>query len=323
MVTIAKKLSRLVLVMLAVTAVTFFMLNLLPGDAAYLIGGEDATAGQIEAIRAELGLDRPVVRRYLGWLKDVLGGDLGVSFLTREPVAETILARLPVTLELVIVSQLMALMVALPAGIGCAYRSGKALDRWINGFGFATFSMPGFVMSLVTIYVFAIRLGWLPATGYTPLWEDPWANIRSFLLPGLSIALIEWVVLMRVLRSDMITTLQQNYILMARAKGLPPWKVLLNHALRPSCFTLLTIVGIQIGRHLGEAVIVETIFALPGIGRLLIEAIYGRDYLMVQGCILVITIGYVLINSIVDILYAILDPRIRRETVNGIQNASG
>jgi len=171
-------------------------------------------------------------------------------------------------------------------------------------------------MALVAIYLFSIQLRWLPATGYTPFFDGPWANIKSFVLPALSIALIEWVVLMRVLRSDMITTLQQNYILMAKAKGLPPWKILIGHALRPSSFTLITVFGIQIGRLLGEAVIVETIFALPGIGRLLINAIYARDYLMVQGCVLLITLGYVTINSVVDLLYAILDPRIRTEASN-------
>jgi peptide/nickel transport system permease protein len=168
-------------------------------------------------------------------------------------------------------------------------------------------------MALVGIYLFAIQLRWLPATGYTPLSYGFWANIRSFMLPALSIALVEWVVLMRVLRSDMITTLQQNYILMARAKGLPPWKVLLHHALRPSSFTLVTVLGMQIGRLLGGAVIIETIFALPGIGRLMVNAIYARDYMVVQGCIILITIGYVVINTIVDILYHILDPRIRTE----------
>ncbi|MEE4607988.1 MAG: ABC transporter permease [Desulfobacteraceae bacterium] len=317
MVTIVQKLVRLLLVMLAVTAVTFLMVNCLPGDAAFLIGGEMSTGSEIEAIRAELGLDRPVGQRYLSWLGDVLQGELGRSYLTHESVARVIGSRLPVTLELIVVSQAMALLLALPAGILSAYRKGTPLDRGINGVAFATFSVPGFVMSLVAIYVFAIRLDWLPATGYTPLVQDPWANLKSFVLPGLSIALIEWVVLMRVLRSDLIGTLQQDFILMARAKGLPPWKVLLQHALRPSSFTLITILGLQVGRLLGEAVIVETIFALPGIGRLLIDAIYARDALMVQGCVLVITAGYVAVNTGVDVLYGVLDPRIRCRTADG------
>ena len=209
------------------------------------------------------------------------------------------------------------LLLALPAGMLSAYRSNSAVDRIISTGGFATVSVPSFVMALAAIYLFSVRLQWLPATGYTPFSLNPWANLKSFVLPALSIALIEWVVLMRVLRSDMITTLQQNYILLARAKGLPPWKILIRHALRPSSFTLLTVFGLQVGRLLGEAVIVETIFALPGMGRLLVNAIYARDYMVVQGCVLLITIGYVTVNSAVDIFYAVLDPRIRMEAPHG------
>jgi peptide/nickel transport system permease protein len=309
----ARQLLRFLLVLLAVTAITFLMVHLLPGDVAYTIGGESASAADIRAIQKDLGLDRGLGVRYCAWLGRVLKGDLGRSYLTREPVLKTICARLPVTLELLILSQLLALLLALPAGIISAYRSGSRTDRLISAGGFATVSVPSFVMSLLAIYLFSVKLRWLPATGYTPLSEGLWANLKSFLLPALSIALIEWGVLMRVLRSDMITTLQQNYILMAKAKGLPPWKILLHHAFRPSVFTLITVFGIQVGRLLGEAVIVETIFALPGMGRLLIDAIYGRDPLIVQGSVLVITIGYVTINTLVDILYGLLDPRVRAE----------
>jgi peptide/nickel transport system permease protein len=310
---LGKKALRLVIVVVAVSALTFLMINLLPGDVAHVVGGEEATLEDIEAIRKKMGLDQGIVVRYVTWLKNAASGDLGESYLTHEPVVDTIVARLPVTIELLIISQCMALMLALPSGIVSAYRSNSMTDRLVNGIGFATLSIPSFVMALLAIYLFSIKLRWLPATGYVPLSIDIGANLKSYVLPGLSIAMIEWVVLMRVLRSDMITTLGQNYILMARAKGLPPWRVLLQHALRPSSFTLITVLGIQIGRHLGEAVIVETIFALPGIGRLLIDSIYARDYQMVQGCVLLITVGYVVINSFVDLLYTVLDPRIRKE----------
>jgi peptide/nickel transport system permease protein len=312
-----KKILRLVIVVLAVAALTFLMVNILPGDVADMIGGQGASPEDIEAIRKDLGLDRNILVRFVCWLGDLIKGDLGQSYLTGEPVLHIILSRLPVTVELLVISQLFTLLLALPAGIFSAYRNGSFFDRLISIGGFATLSVPSFVMALVGIYLFAIQLHWLPATGYTSLEYGFWANIRSFILPALSIALIEWVVLMRVLRSDMISTLQQNYILMAKAKGLPPWKVLLHHALRPSSFTLVTILGIQIGRLLGGAVIIETIFALPGIGRLLVNAIYARDYMVVQGCILLITVGYVAVNTIVDILYHILDPRIRTESSNG------
>ncbi|BBO74805.1 peptide ABC transporter [Desulfosarcina widdelii] len=310
---LGKKALRLVIVVVAVSVLTFLMINLLPGDVAHVVGGEEATLEDIQAIRKKMGLDQGIVVRYFTWLKNAASGDLGESYLTHEPVVDMIIARLPVTIELLIISQCMALMLALPSGIVSAYRSNSMMDRLVNGIGFATLSIPSFVMALLTIYLFSIKLRWLPATGYVPLSIDIGTNLKSYVLPGLSIAMIEWVVLMRVLRSDMITTLGQNYILMARAKGLPAWRVLLQHALRPSSFTLITVLGIQIGRHLGEAVIVETIFALPGIGRLLIDSIYARDYQMVQGCVLLITVGYVVINSFVDLLYAVLDPRIRTE----------
>ena len=312
-----KTFIRLIFVVLAVSALTFMMVNILPGDVADMIGGQGASPADIEAIRKDLGLDRNILVRFVSWLGDLILGELGKSYLTGESVLHIILARLPVTVELLVISQLFTLLLALPAGIFSAYRSGTFGDRLISIGGFATLSVPSFVMALVGIYLFAIQLHWLPATGYTSLEYGLWANIKSFILPALSIALIEWVVLMRVLRSDMISTLQQNYILMAKAKGLPPWKVLLHHALRPSSFTLVTILGIQIGRLLGGAVIIETIFALPGIGRLLVNAIYARDYMVVQGCILLITIGYVAINTIVDILYHYLDPRVRTEPSNG------
>ncbi|MDM8537280.1 ABC transporter permease [Desulfobacterales bacterium HSG17] len=314
---ILRKTIRFIFIILAVSFITFLMVNVLPGDVAHVISGLDGTLEDIEAIRKDLGLDRNIIARYLVWLRNAVCGNLGVSYQTGESVLDAILSRLPVTMELLIISQCIALLFALPAGIVCAYKSNALPDRFISGIGFASFSIPSFVMALLSIYLFSIQLRWLPATGYTPFFDGPWANIKSFVLPGLSIALIEWVVLMRVLRSDMITTLQQNYILMARAKGLAPWQVLLQHALRPSSLTLFTVLGIQMGRCIGDAVIVETIFALPGIGRLLLNAIYARDFLMVQGCIFVITIGYVTINSLVDILYILLDPRIRTGEVNG------
>jgi peptide/nickel transport system permease protein len=187
------------------------------------------------------------------------------------------------------------------------------VDKTFTSIAFATMSVPVFVMAIVLIYLFALKLPWLPATGYVPLSDGLWPNIRSFLLPALSLAMVEWVALMRVLRSDMISTLKEDYILMARSKGLPAYHILIRHALRPSLFTLITILGMQIGNLIGGALIVETIFALPGIGRLMVGAIYGRDFLMVQGCILFITVAYVIVNSIVDICYFALDPRIRRE----------
>lgn len=310
---IGKKALHLVLVVFGVSAITFLMVDLLPGDVSYQIAGETATLEDIQEIREELGLDRNPVARYLAWAADVFRGDLGVSHLTHEPVRETILARLPVTLELMLVAQLIAIALSLPAGLYSGYRPRSATDRFLGSAAFAVMSIPVFVMAVVLIYLFALKLRWFPATGYVPLSDGLLDNLRSILLPALSIALVEWVPLMRVLRSDMMATLQEDFILMARSKGLPTHTILFRHALRPSLFTLVTIFGIQIGHLIGGAVIVEMIFALPGLGRLLIGAIFHRDFIVVQGCVLFITVGYVAVNFLVDISYVLLDPRLRKE----------
>lgn len=305
------KLLRLIGVVAAVASLTFFMVALLPGDLAYELAGDEATPEQIAMIRAELGLNEPIGWRFIDWVGKLLHGDLGRSFRSDEPVTEAILSRLPVTLELLLLSQVFALALAIPAGVYTAYRAGGRLDRLLGSLGFAMISVPVFVLAILLIYFFALRLGVLPATGYEPLSEGLWANLRTFLLPSLSIALVEWVPLTRILRSDMIATLKEDFISMAKAKGLPPWHILLRHALRPSSFTLITILGLQIGGLIGGALIIETIFALPGVGRLLINAIYARDFMIVQGCILFIAVGYVMVNFLVDMLYVVLDPRIR------------
>lgn len=309
----ARKILKLLFILIAVTAITFAMVNLLPGDVAYVIGGENATAEDIAALRENLGLDGNVMQRYVTWLGNLLRGDFGESFLTREPVLPTIAAHLPVTIELILISQLIALILALPAGIYSAYRNQTLVDRWISGFGFAFLSLPSFVMGLLLIFVFALRLQWLPATGYIPLSEGLGPNLKAFILPSLSIALIEWVPLMRVLRSDMIITLQEDFIRVARAKGMPTWRILFRDALKPSSLNLITVVGLQIGHWIGAAVIIEMIYAMPGVGRLLVDAVFSRDFFIVQGCVVVITVAYVIINGVVDGLYGLLDPRLRRE----------
>lgn len=289
------------------------MVDLLPGDVAYDIAGLEASPADVEAIREELGLNRNMLVRYGEWLLHAIHGDLGKSFCTHEKVVDAVLTRLPVTLELMLLSQVLALILAVPTGIISAYRARSHLDKTLSATAFGFMSVPVFVMALVLIYLFALKLRWLPATGNAPLSAGLWKNIRAFILPALSIALLEWAPLMRVLRSDMISTLQENYILSAKAKGLPAHKILFGHALKPSSFTLITILGMQIGHLIGGALIVEIIFALPGVGRLLVGAIYSRDVNMVQGCILIVTIGYVAVNFGVDALYAILDPRIREK----------
>ncbi len=312
-----RKMRRLLAVLFAVTLLTFLLINVLPGDVAYDIAGQDASEEEVQEIRKDLGLDQPVVYRYFKWLGNFLIGDWGASFRTGEPVLEATLSRFPVSLELMIVAQIFALLLAVPAGVLSAYKSGGRLDRFFAVGGFFSISIPPFMGSILLILLFSLYFQILPATGYEPMSAGIWVNIKGFILPGLSIALAEWTVMMRVLRADMISVLQQDYISLARAKGLPAWRILLLHAFRPSSFSMITILGLQIGSLIGGSIIIESIFALPGVGRLLINAIYARDFIIVQGVVTFIAIGYVLINFAVDMLYAVLDPRIKTERALG------
>jgi peptide/nickel transport system permease protein len=308
---VARRLLYLVPVLVAVSLLTFLIASLLPGDLAYVILGDQATPEKVAALRHDMGLDQPIAWRYISWLGHVLEGDFGRSFRTGQTVLHAVAERLPVSFELMLLAELGALLIGIPLAIACAVRSGSAFDRFMTGTAFGMLSVPAFLSAILLIYLFAVELRWLPATGYVPFAEDPVGNLRCFVLPALTLALGEWPVLMRVLRSDMITTLQEDYIAMARAKGLKPSRILLVHALKPSSLTLVTVTGINIGRLIGGTVIVESIFALPGIGRLLLGAIYTRDLVILQGVVLFVAFGYVLMNFIVDMLYAVLDPRIR------------
>jgi peptide/nickel transport system permease protein len=308
---VRRRLLYLVPVLVAVTLLTFLIAALLPGDLAVAMLADEATPEKVTALRHKMGLDQPLVLQYLHWLGGALAGDFGRSLRTAEPVLSAILQRLPVTLELMLLAQLIAFAIGVPLGILCAVRNGGAFDRLMTAIAFGKLSVPAFMLAIVLIYVFSVRLKLLPATGYVPLDEDIVGNLRSFVLPAVTLGFGEWPVLMRVLRSDMIATLQEDYIAMAKAKGLKPWRILLVHALKPSSLTLVTVTGINIGRLIGGAVLVETIFALPGIGRLLIGAIYARDFVIVQGVVLFVATAFVLINFVVDMLYGVLDPRIR------------
>jgi peptide/nickel transport system permease protein len=308
---VARRIIYLIPVLVAVSLLTFLIASLLPGDLAYVILGDQATPEKVEALRHDMGLDQPIWWRYAGWLGHVLQGDFGRSFRTGQTVLQAVTERLPVSLELMFLSEIVGLAIGVPVAIACAVRSGGAFDRLMTGSAFAMLSVPTFLSAILLIYLFAVELHWLPATGYVPFGEDMIGNLRFFVLPALTLALAEWPGIMRVLRSDMIATLQEDYIALAKAKGLKASRILFVHALKPSSLTLVTITGINIGRLIGGAFIVETIFALPGIGRLLIGAIYTRDLIILQGVVLFVAGGFVLMNFIVDMLYAVLDPRVR------------
>ena len=301
----------LLVILLAATALTFFITNVLPGDAAVAILGDSATPADIASLRTELGLDRNIVVRYVDWLSHALRGDLGKSYRTRENISTMIADRLPVTLELILLTQLIALAFAVPAGILAAYRSRTKVDSALATVSIGLLSTPAFVKGILLIYLMSVLLGWFPASGYKSLSDGLGANLHSLALPAMTLALAEFPVYMRLLRADMISTLQQDYILVARAKGLSVREILLGHALRPSSLSLVTVVGINLGRLVGGAVVIETLFALPGIGQMLVNAVYQHDQFVIQGVVLVIATGFVLINLLVDLMYAVIDPRVR------------
>ena len=308
---VARRLFYLLPVLLAVSLLTFLIASLLPGDLAYVILGDQATPEKVAALRHDMGLDQPIWWRYFSWLGHVLEGDFGRSFRTGQTVLQAVAERLPVSFELMLLAEIIGLAVGVPVAIACAVRNGSAFDRFMTSSAFGMLSVPTFLSAILLIYLFAVELRWLPATGYVPFAEDPAANLRFLVLPALTLALAEWPGIMRVLRSDMIATLQEDYIALAKAKGLKASRILFVHALKPSSLTLITVTGINIGRLIGGALIVETIFALPGIGRRLVSAIYTRDLIILQGVVLFVAGGFVLMNFIVDMLYAVLDPRIR------------
>jgi peptide/nickel transport system permease protein len=311
---IAGRLTRLALTLLVVSFVTFVGVNVLPGDAINALIPIDAQQDRefVEQVREEWGLNDPMIVRYGRWLGNAVQGDLGDSIVTGRAVTDEIIHRLPITLEIMFVAVVLSLLLAIPIGLLSAYREGRRPDRVISGVAQLGLSMPVFVTGLILIYFFALKVHWFPATGWNRLSNGIGPNLRSVALPALSLAITEAAVYTRVLRSDVIGTLKENYILSARAKGLTDRYILFRHGLRPSLLTLVTVVGLSIGTLIGGTLVVEYLFAIPGIGRRIFSAIYQRDFMMVQGITILITAFYVIINTVVDLAYMVVDPRIRR-----------
>ncbi len=306
---------RLVVTLLIVTFLASIMYELLPGDPTLALVRTDTfnvSPELLDQARQQFHLDDPVPVRYVRWLGDALTGDLGRSFRTRQPVSDAIGERIGLTIELMVLSQLMALTFALIVAPLSALRPGKFYDRGMTALTFALLAIPAFIGGLVLLYVFAVKFQLLPATGYTPIGDGLVDNLKSLVLPAAALAAPEAAVYARVLRAEMVNTLQEDYILMARANGIPTWRVLFGHALRPSSFPLITLMGISIGALIGGAVIVETLFGLPGIGRLAVDSVTNRDFVTVQGVVALVTVGYVVVNFLVDLAYFALDPRVRR-----------
>ncbi len=311
---IASRLMRLVLTLLSVSFITFMLLNILPGDAVNALIPIDAQQDRefVEQVREEFGLNDPLMVRYGRWLGDAVQGDLGDSMVTSRAITDEITHRLPITFEIMFVSVGLSLLLAVPFGVFSAYREGRRPDRVISGFTQFQLSMVPFVTGLILIYVFALKLGWVPATGWNRLSNGLGPNLKTVALPALSLAITEVAIYTRILRSDMILTLKENYVLSARAKGLTNRFILFRHGLRPSLLTLVTVIALSMGSLIAGVVVIEYLFAIPGIGRRLLSAIGQRDFYMVQGITLVITVAYVVVNTVADLVYTVVDPRIRR-----------
>jgi peptide/nickel transport system permease protein len=289
------------------------MLSLAPGSVAGVILGENATLEQVAALNASLGLDQPIYVQYWNWLLNALQGDLGNSAITGQSVTAAIIERIPVTLEIALLALSIALIIAVPLAVMSALRPGSRTDRVINAFSSMFLSIPAFVAGPILIYFFAVQLKIFPVNGWSRIGEDGLLlNLQSALLPAIAIALPEVASFHRLLRTDLITTLREDYVAAARAKGMPGWFVMFRHAFRPSSFSLITLAGINLGRAIGGAVIVETLFSLPGLGQLVVTSISARDITMATGVVVFTAVVYVVINTFIDFSYGLLDPRVRK-----------
>ena len=297
--------------LILVSILVFTGLRLIPGDPARVLAGTEADEAGLEEIRERYGLNDPIVVQYARWAWFALNGDMGESIRTRISVSKTVVTKLPITIELTFLSLLVAIVIAIPAGVISAIRKNTVWDVLANGFSLSGISIPNFWLGIMLILFFSVKLGWLPASGHVPLFEDPLDNLRRMLMPSVVLGTALAGVLMRQTRNSMIEVLSADYVRTAHAKGLAERKVVMVHALRNGLIPVITILGLQMGAMFSGAVITEQIFVIPGFGRLIVEAVFQRDYPMVQGVVLVTAAGYILINLLVDVGYTLANPRIR------------
>jgi peptide/nickel transport system permease protein len=308
---ILRRLLAMIPVLILVSLIVFSLVHLTPGDPALTILGEEATPENVAALRAKLGLDQPIPIQYLKWLASVVQGDLGRSIRSNQPVSEAILERLPVTLELALLAMVVSLIIAIPAGIIAAMRRNSLLDGSATVLALLGVSLPNFFLAILLVYLFAVQLRWLPPFGFTAISKDLGANLKGMILPAITLGTALAAIVTRQMRSSLLEVLDQDYIRTARAKGLTEARMVRFHALKNALMPVVTIVGLQIGGLLGGAIITEQIFVLPGIGRLLVDAIFQRDFPLIQGVVLFVSLAFLFSNLAVDLAYAYLDPRIR------------
>ncbi len=307
---IIKRIAAAVPTLAIVAVAAFLLVRLVPGDPAMVMLGDNADSAAVAAFRAQLGLDKPLPMQFLLWLTHVLEGDFGRSIVSHQPVAALVWDRLQLSATIILIAVTIAATIAIIAGLYAAWRQNSIGDFAVVALSTLCLSLPGFWIGLMLLLVFGVRLGWLPVIGYVSFAEDPSRTLQFLILPVITLVIVEVGVLTRMARSSAIEVLRLEYITHARAKGLPERTVLLRHALPNAFGPTLTLIGIVIGSMLAGIAVVESVFTLPGLGRLLVEAIYARDYPVVQGCLLVIAASYVLVNLIVELLYPVFDPRV-------------
>ena len=300
-----------VITLFVISLIVFAGVRAIPGDPARVMAGTDADEAGLEEIREKYGLNDRLPVQYFRWIGLALRGDLGESIRTRQSVVATVAQKLPITIELAVLAILVALAIAIPAGVFAAVRRNTGWDMLASALSLGGVSVPNFWLGIMMILLLSVHLGWLPASGFVPWWEDPVDNLARMLMPALVLGTGLAAVLMRQTRNSMIEVLSADYIRTARAKGLPQRGVVLRHAIRNALLPVVTILGLQTGALMGGAVVTEQIFVVPGFGRLIVEAVFTRDYPLVQGVVLITASSYVLINLLVDISYSLLNPRIR------------
>jgi peptide/nickel transport system permease protein len=308
---VARRVIAVVPVLFGISVLVFLMVHLIPGDVAQILLGTQATDQQIETMRRTFGLDRPLPVQYLDWVSHILQGDFGVSFRTNRPVLPDLISRFGVTLQLTLVSMIVALVVAIPLGVASAANRGRGSDAIARVLALLGLSIPNFWLGTLLILFVSLVLHWLPPVGFVSLLDNPWLAVQTLILPSLALGTAVAAFIMRLVRSSLLEVLRQDYVRTARAKGLRDQTVLYRHALKNAFIPVLTVIGVQVGYLLGGAVIIESIFSLPGMGRFLLDSISNRDYSIVQGGVLFIALIFSLVNLSVDLLYGWLDPRIR------------
>jgi len=310
---IVKKLLMMIPIVIMVSIILFLLLKALPGDAAMVAGGEFATDADIEAAREAMGLNKPLYMQYLDWLWGVLHGDFGNSILTGSPIVDKVVQRFPATMELAILSMIFAILIAVPLGIVSAVYRNSVWDTLSSILSVGGIAMPSFWLGMLLIILFALTLGWLPASGYTPFFEDPLKSLRYMILPAFSIGASFAATTMRQTRNALLEVLDQDYMMTAKAKGLPGHIIIWKHALRNALIPVVTVVAMQTGKLFGGAVIAETVFVIPGLGSEIVGSIMKRDFPTTMAMIMIVAVIVIFINTFIDILYGFIDPRVGRE----------